>query len=298
MKEDDSISIRQSEHAISIQSAQALPPEVRAAFLRGDRVEAIRLLRERLDKGGAPELAPVEAALASGDSKAAARLLREAAAGTAGSSASMSASQPRPAVTHDPNLAPDQVPSRSGWGKALWIVCALVCAAGLYFIFMNYMQDDAMRNWLRDSSYHVKIIMLFFVFGLISVCMGLWKWRADEVFANHSIKTTGRVIDLKARSTSDTKNRSHTTYYSIYEFTTADGRRVVITSDTLSQESIGDTVPVLYDQARPKRAIMEREFHSGAGTAFIVGGLLFFTGVMGTLSELGMLKTITSLFGF
>lgn len=69
------------------------------------------------------------------------------------------------------------------------------------------------------------------------------------------IQTTGKVINVSSRTTTDMYGVRHTTYYLTYEFQDANGKRYTGEKSTSSQgrKVVGDSVPVYYLQERPER---------------------------------------------
>jgi hypothetical protein len=136
IKTDASISIGQTDDSISNRSPYPLPPEVRAALLRGDRVAAALLLKESLDKGGTTELAPVEAAISSGNHEVAASLLRTAIEQTI-ASAPDADTPPHPTFARNSNPALDEPPRRGRYSFLARVALTLICAAGFYFVLFR-----------------------------------------------------------------------------------------------------------------------------------------------------------------
>ncbi|WP_167760184.1 DUF3592 domain-containing protein [Paraburkholderia pallida] len=123
----------------------------------------------------------------------------------------------------------------------------------------------------------------FFVFGIGFLSLGIWLWHSDARFAEHAVRTQGKVTDLIAGRDS----KGNLSYHTQFEFTTPDGQRLRATGSagTSSPDySLGDTVPVLYDPADPEDAeidsFLERSFGAlivsllGSISALVGGGLL------------------------
>lgn len=113
-------------------ASSPLPAQVQAALHRGDRVEAIRLLKASLQTH--PERMPdVAAALARGDSAQAAALLRAAVERAIGPPPADSS--PRNPAAAD-SLAPGQVPRSGTAAWASWVVLLLL-ALGVVWWWMT-----------------------------------------------------------------------------------------------------------------------------------------------------------------
>jgi hypothetical protein len=111
----------------------ALPADIQSALLRGDRVEAIRLLRQRLQDPGDQSLPAVAAAFAREDHAEATRLLREALERSFGKPMNNNGPAEKASFSSGEQLAPGEVPPSRVQDVGWWLLAALVVVAALVY---------------------------------------------------------------------------------------------------------------------------------------------------------------------
>ena len=96
--------------------------------------------------------------------------------------------------------------------------------------------------------------------GVVVVLIIIGVVIAIFVFSNYDIKlrgvqTTGQVINVNSRTTTDMYGVRHTTYYLTYEFQDANGKHYTGEKSTSSRgrKVVGDSVTVYYLPERPER---------------------------------------------
>jgi hypothetical protein len=102
-------------------------------------------------------------------------------------------------------------------------------------------------------------------------------------------RTMGEVVGMEHRPSASRKSRSGGTYAPVVVFTTTAGHKIKFVSPGSGSEhafSVGERVPVLYDQADPSHARIGTFMHlwGGAVLSLLLGlGLLLATGILWAL---------------
>ncbi len=110
--------------------------------------------------------------------------------------------------------------------------------------------------------------------GTTLLLISSWLYTGEHGFVARASRTTGTVVELRFRPSSDGGS-----YYPIFKFSDARGETHNVSSQVGSRPAsrrVGDVVPVLYDPADPAHARMAGFFQLHVGS-FITGllGLIF-----------------------
>ena len=123
---------------------------------------------------------------------------------------------------------------------------------------------------------------LFVLIGGVMLIGAVWAAANTRSFLAHAVRTEGKVVALQPRYSTNTSSNSSTasssstsrTFAPLIRFTHA-GQVIDFTASASSNPpaySVGETVPVLYENTPPFKARID-SFFSLWGAALIVGGL-------------------------
>jgi Protein of unknown function (DUF3592) len=137
----------------------------------------------------------------------------------------------------------------------------------------------------EDAKFFLMFGSIFAGVGSIFAVIGIIFGVTTHSFVSSSVKTSGTVIDLERRRSTDSKGRSSTFYYPVVEFTPSSGQPTVFQSNTGSNPpgfSKGQLVGVLYNPQQPNSAMIHSWFElwflpamcTGMGSLFVlIGGI-------------------------
>ncbi len=117
------------------------------------------------------------------------------------------------------------------------------------------------------------LTLVLLIFGAVCVLLGivfllLFRYlRLREQTLEHSLRAQawGRLTGTESRIERNYENRSHTVYYGVYEFETADGQQISGASDFgwYAPEKVpgaqGNAVKILYDPQKPTEFSLAEE---------------------------------------
>ena len=117
--------------------------------------------------------------------------------------------------------------------------------------------------------------LLFAVVGLGAMYLGYILYNSSADLAAHGIKAQGQVI-----ANIEVYSDDSTTYRPRIEFTTAEGEKIVLESDTSTSPpafKVGQGVNILYPKGKPDQAVIDDFLFMWFGPLVAGGlGLLFF----------------------
>jgi hypothetical protein len=125
--------------------------------------------------------------------------------------------------------------------------------------------------------------LIFSSVGTILLSVSAFLFIHEKQFIEHAQTTSGKVIELGRSVSSNSNSRGSITYYPVVEFTTADGKRVVFSSNFSSNPpefEVGEEVEVYYEPEKPSGAEV-KSFFSQWFAALLTGGMGLIFGTIG-----------------
>ncbi|BAY24591.1 hypothetical protein NIES2100_43860 [Calothrix sp. NIES-2100] len=139
-----------------------------------------------------------------------------------------------------------------------------------------------------DSKFFLLFGSIFAGVGSIFAVTGIIFVINTHSFVSTAESIQGNVIDLKLRSSTDSKGRSSSAYYPVVKFTPSSGETIIFESNTGSSPpafSKGQQVEVLYNPKQPNSAMINSWLElwflpgmfAGMGSIFVlIGGVALF----------------------
>ncbi|OUL22547.1 DUF3592 domain-containing protein [Nostoc sp. 106C] len=138
---------------------------------------------------------------------------------------------------------------------------------------------------MDDSKFFLVFGSIFAGIGSIFAVTGIIFVINTHSFVGTAESIKGTVIDLKRRSSTDSKGRASSAYYPVVKFTPSSGEPTVFESNTGSKPpafSKGQQVEVLYNPQKPNSAMINSwlelwflpAMFTGMGSIFVlIGGV-------------------------
>ncbi|OUL27776.1 hypothetical protein BV378_08385 [Nostoc sp. RF31YmG] len=139
---------------------------------------------------------------------------------------------------------------------------------------------------MNDSKFFLVFGSIFAGIGSIFAVTGAIFVINTHSFVGTAESIQGTVIDLKLRSSTDSKGRSSSVYYPVVKFTPSSGEPTIFESSTGSKPpafSKGQQVEVLYNPQKPNSAMINSWLElwflpvmfTGMGSIFVlIGGVV------------------------
>lgn len=126
---------------------------------------------------------------------------------------------------------------------------------------------------------------LLFILGLLMVAGSVLTVRRNKRLSQEGLTADGTIVDVKVVTSTDQNDNDTVSYYPVFQFSTADGRVVRVESKVSGGQStyqVGQTVPVVYREAEPQKAKINRKGELYTGPIFLgcCGGVAMIAGIV------------------